>query len=70
MSNIISSFQTNDFLLDPDVTAHLLEWRSHYNMARTAAALALGFIVMLTPYTLKEAIALWTGSRVKSNKSD
>lgn len=38
--------------------------RAHYDLARTMAAMSLGFIIVVTPWTLKEVIALSTGSKV------
>ena len=46
--------------------ASLLEFerRRQYDLARTTAAMALSFIVVVTPWTLEEVIALSTGHRV------
>ena len=40
------------------------ERRHHYNMARTMAGLSLNFIIVVTPWTLKEVVVSCTGTKV------
>ena len=41
------------------------ERRQHYNMARTMAGLSLNFIIVVTPWTLKEVVVSCTGTKVR-----
>jgi hypothetical protein len=38
--------------------------RLQYNLARTMAAMSLAFIIVVTPWTLKEVVFLGTGAKV------
>ena len=38
--------------------------RQHYNMARSMAALSLSFIILVTPWTLKEVAVSCIGTKV------
>ena len=40
------------------------ERRQHYNMARSMAALSLSFIILVTPWTLKEVAVSCIGTKV------
>lgn len=59
------SFQRQDrhnaLLNHPFVAA---DRRQHYNMARSMAAISLNFIIVVTPWTLKEVVLSCTGAKV------
>ena len=48
-------------LTHPVIAAEL---RQHYNMARSMAALSLSFIILVTPWTMKEVAVSCTGTKV------